>query len=88
MLDERVERIIDAAERMKLAEYVRYQTDRKRRLRDAFFEGVLRGLGFMVGFSMLGALVIYLLQGLALQNLPLIGDYVAKVVMLVESRLH
>ena len=88
MLDERIERIIDAAERMKLAEYVRYQTDRKRRLRDAFFEGVLRGLGFMVGFSMLGALVIYLLQGLAHQNLPLIGDYVAKVVMLVESRLH
>ena len=88
MLDERIERIIDAAERMKLAEYVRYQTDRKRRLRDAFFEGVLRGLGFMVGFSMLGALVIYLLQGLAQQNLPLIGDYVAKVVMLVESRLH
>ena len=88
MLDERIERIIDAAERMKLAEYVRYQSDRKRRLRDAFLEGVLRGLGFMVGFSMLGALVIYLLQGLALQNLPLIGDYVAKVVMLVESRLH
>lgn len=88
MLDERVERIIDAAERMKLAEYVRYQSDRKRRLRDAFLEGVLRGLGFMVGFSMLGALVIYLLQGLAQQNLPLIGDYVAKVVMLVESRIH
>ena len=88
MLDERMERIIDAAERMKLAEYVRYQSDRKRRLRDAFLEGVLRGLGFMVGFSMLGALVIYLLQGLAQQNLPLIGDYVAKVVMLVESRIH
>ena len=88
MLDERIERIIDAAERMKLAEYVRYQSDRKHRLRDAFLEGVLRGLGFMVGFSMLGALVIYLLQGLALQNLPLIGDYVAKVVMLVESRIH
>ena len=88
MLDERIERIIDAAERMKLAEYVRYQSDRKRRLRDAFLEGVLRGLGVMVGFSMLGALVIYLLQSLALQNLPLIGDYVAKVVMLVESRIH
>ena len=88
MLDERIERIIDAAERMKLAEYVRYQSDRKRRLRDAFLEGVLRGLGFMVGFSRLGALVIYLLQGLAQQNLPLIGDYVAKVVMLVESRIH
>lgn len=88
MLDERVERIIDAAERMRLGEYVRYQSDRKARLRDAFWEGVLRGLGFMVGFSLIGALLVYLLQALMRANIPLIGDYLAKVVMLVESRMH
>ncbi|MBR3017381.1 MAG: hypothetical protein IKH57_09950 [Clostridia bacterium] len=88
MLDERVERIIDAAERMKLGEYVRYQSNRKARLRDAFWEGVLRGLGFMVGFSLVGALLIYILQALVHANIPLIGDYLAKVVMLVESRIH
>ena len=88
MLDERVERIVDAAERMHLAEYVRYQSNRKARLRDAFWEGVLRGLGFMVGFSMVGALAVYVLQALVRANIPLIGDYLAKVVMLVESRVH
>ena len=88
MLDERVERIIDAAERMRLGEYVRYQSNRRARLRDAFWEGVLRGLGFMVGFSMLGALVVFILQALVRANIPLIGDYLAKVVMLVESRMH
>ncbi|MBQ7655298.1 MAG: hypothetical protein IJI53_06440 [Clostridia bacterium] len=88
MLDERMERFIDAAERLRLGEYVRFHTDRKARLRDAFLEGVARGLGFMIGFSMLGALAIYLLQALARQNLPLIGDYLAKVIMLVESRIH
>ena len=88
MLDERVERVIDAAERMKLGEYVRYQSNRKARLRDAFWEGVLRGLGFMVGFSMIGALLVYVLQALMRANIPLIGDYLAQVVMLVESRMH
>ncbi|MBR3106369.1 MAG: hypothetical protein IKH30_04175 [Clostridia bacterium] len=88
MLDERVEKIIDAAERMKLAEYVRYQSNRRARLRDAFWEGVLRGLGFMVGFSLIGALLVYILQALVRANIPLIGDYLAKVVMLVESRMH
>lgn len=88
MLDERVERIIDAAERMRLGEYVRYQSNRRARLRDAFWEGVLRGLGFMVGFSMLGALVVFILQALVRANIPLIGDYLARVVMLVESRMH
>ena len=88
MLAERVERIIDAAERMRLGEYVRYQSNRKARLRDAFWEGVLRGLGFMVGFSLIGALLIYVLQALMRANIPLIGDYLAKGVMLVESRMH
>ncbi len=88
MLDERVERVIDAAEQMKLGEYVRYQSNRKARLRDAFWEGVLRGLGFMVGFSMIGALLVYILQALMRANIPLIGDYLAQVVMLVESRMH
>ena len=88
MLDERVERIINAAERMRLGEYVRYQSNRRARLRDAFWEGVLRGLGFMVGFSMLGALVVFILQALVRANIPLIGDYLARVVMLVESRMH
>ena len=88
MLDERIQKIIDAAERMQLGEYVRYQSDRKRRLADAFWEGVARGLGFMVGFSMLGALALWLLQGLAAKNLPLIGDYLAQVVLLVQTRIH
>ena len=88
MLDERVERLIDAAERMRLGEYVRYHSNRKARLRDAFLEGVLRGLGFMVGFSMVGALVVFILQALVHANIPVIGDYLAEVIMLVESRIH
>ena len=50
--------------------------------------GTWRGLGFMVGFSMLGALVVFILQALVRANIPLIGDYLARVVMLVESRMH
>lgn len=88
MDEERAERIIAAAERMRLAEYVRYQTDTRRRLRDAFWQGVMRGLGVMVGFSVLGAAVLYALQALAERNLPGISSFVARVVMLVQMRLQ
>jgi len=37
---------------------------------------------------MLGALALWLLQGLAAKNLPLIGDYLAQVVLLVQTRIH
>lgn len=87
-INEKMEQFISAAERMRLDEYVRYETDRRSRLRDAFFQGVARGLGTMVGFSLLGAAVLYALQDLAERNLPLIGDFVARVVTLVQLRLQ
>ena len=86
MQDERLERLLAAAERLHLGEYVRFESDRRRRLRDAFWQGVARGLGIMVGFSVLGAAVLFLLQALAEKNLPGISDFVARVVMLVQSR--
>ena len=83
-----MERFIAAAERMRLDEYVRYESDRRRRLWDAFWQGAARGLGMMVGFAVLGAAVLYFLQDLAQRNLPLIGDFVAQVVTLVRLRLQ
>ena len=83
-----MERFIAAAERMRLADYVQFESDRRRRLRDAFWQGVARGLGIMVGFSVLGAAVLYVLQDLARRNLPGISDFVAQVVTLVQLRLQ
>ena len=88
MPEDRMERFIAAAERMRLDEYVRYESDRRRRLWDAFWQGAARGLGMMVGFAVLGAAVLYFLQDLAQRNLPLIGDFVAQVVTLVRLRLQ
>lgn len=83
-----MERFLAAAEKMRLEEYVQYATDRHRRLRDAFWQGVARGLGIMVGFSVLGAAVLFILQDLARRNLPGISDFVAQVVTLVQLRLQ
>ncbi len=88
MLDERMDRFLAAAERMRLADYIAFESDRKRRLLDAFWQGVARGLGIMVGFSVLGAAVLFILQDLARRNLPGISDFVAQVVVLVQLRLQ
>ena len=88
MLDERMESFLQAAERMRLSDYVAYESDRKRRLFDAFWQGVARGLGIMVGFSVLGAAVLFILQDLAKRNLPGISNFVAQVVALVQLRLQ
>lgn len=88
MHDERLERFLAAAERMQLGAFVRFEGDRRRRLADAFWQGVARGLGAMVGFSVLGAALLFFLQALAERNLPGISDFVARVVTLVQMRIQ
>lgn len=87
MLNEQIKRFMAAAERMRLDEYVRFESDRRRRLRDAFFQGVARGLGAMVGFAFLGTIVLLTLQDLAQRKLPVISDFVAQVITLVQMRM-
>ena len=88
MLEDRMEKWIAAAERMRLGDYVRFESDRKRRLYDAFWQGVARGLGAMVGFAFLGAVAVFILQDLARRNLPGISDFLAQVITLVELRMQ
>lgn len=88
MIKEKLDEFIAAADRMQLAEYVRFQSDRKRRLTDAFLQGIFRGFGAMIGFAFLGAVLIYVLQRIAEKSLPGISEFVAKIVQLVRLRVN
>lgn len=75
-------------ERLRLPEYIGYLENRRRFMLMQLLGGVMRGLGMAVGFTVLGAGVIWLLQGLAQHNLPLIGDFLAQIVTIVQRRLE
>ena len=75
-------------ERLRLPEYIRFLEDRKRFFRMQLLAGVVRGFGSAIGFTILGAVLIWLLQGLAQRNLPVIGDFLAQIVDLVQRRLE
>ena len=80
------ESLAEKKERDSLAEYVQYLQDRRRLLATNFLAGMMRGLGFAVGFSLLGALVV--VRWLALENLPGIGKFFAEVVRMVQRNLY
>ena len=79
---------IAVLERMHLPDYVRFLDDRKRFYRMHFLCGIIRGLGSAIGFTILGAALVWLLQDLAQRNLPVIGDFLAQIVNLVQRRLE
>lgn len=75
-------------EKTGIAEYVDMIHNPRRLLYINFWTGVVRGFGMAIGFTLLAALVIYILQKLLLINMPLIGDFIADIINIVQNRLY
>jgi len=88
LLIRQIDRWIAAMERLRLSDYVRYVDDRKRMFWTNFWAGIARGVGMAVGFTILGALLVLILQDLARRNLPLIGDALAEIVRVVQRQME
>lgn len=84
-LEERVDRLAGTLERMRLEEYLDHVSNRRRLVMEHILYGMARGFGFMLGFSILGAALVVILSRLAIQNVPLIGDFLAEVIAQSES---
>lgn len=84
-LEERIDRLAGTLERMRLEEYMEHVANRKRLVMLNILYGMARGFGFMLGFSILGAAVVVILGRLAVQNVPLIGDFLAEVLARAEA---
>ncbi|MCF8010735.1 MAG: DUF5665 domain-containing protein [Clostridiales bacterium] len=87
-LEKRLEQISQNMERMNLTEYIRLLESPWKLLYINFISGLARGLGIAVGFAILGAVVILLLQKIVKLNLPLISEFIANLVELVRLQLQ
>jgi len=86
-LEGRVRELAINMEKMKLAEYVELLENPYRLLYINFISGIARGLGIAIGFAILGAIIVLVLQRLAVLNLPVIGDFIADLVKIVQAQL-
>ncbi|USB34518.1 DUF5665 domain-containing protein [Paenibacillus sp. YPG26] len=50
--------------------------------------GASRGVGIAIGFTFFAATIIYFLQALGALNLPIVGDYIADIVRIVQRQLE
>ncbi len=82
----RLDKLITAMESIGLEEYLARRKNRKHMLVSNLVTGIAKGLGTAVGFTILGAVLFLLLQRIATANLPIIGDFIAQIVDIVERR--
>ena len=86
-IEKKVDELSESMERNKIREYVDLMDNKKRLLFINFIIGLARGFGMAVGFTILGALAIYVLRMIIDLNLPLIGDFIAELVRIVQESL-
>ena len=87
-LEKKLDEIALSLEKTKITEYVDLINNRKRLLYINFIQGLARGFGMAVGFTLLGALIIYFLRQLIKLNLPIIGDFISEIVRIVLEKLY
>ncbi|HML45607.1 MAG TPA: DUF5665 domain-containing protein [Clostridia bacterium] len=83
----RMHGLISQMEKLGLGEYMAYVRNRRMLLWTNFVAGLARGLGMAIGFSILGAIVVLMLQRLAILNLPVIGEFLAEIIRMVQHKL-
>ncbi|MDI3508072.1 MAG: hypothetical protein PWP55_264 [Clostridiales bacterium] len=87
-LDERLTKFIKQMESMKVAEYMEYLNDRRKIFWSNFMAGLWRGLGMAIGFTILAAVILYILQKLVVLNLPYIGQFISDIVRIVQQNME
>jgi hypothetical protein len=75
-------------ERSRIAQYTELLNRPWRLIWLNILSGTARGVGIAVGFTFFAATIIYVLQVLGALNLPIIGDYIADIVRIVQRQLE
>lgn len=58
--------------------------NKKEMLKRNFFAGISRGIGIGIGVTVITAILIIILQKIVTLNIPIIGEYIADIVEIVE----
>jgi len=85
-LHSRIEYLARIVHGSQFTEYLDLINDTRKLIVMNFILGLFRGLGMAVGFTILGALVLYLLKQIIVLNLPVISDFIAYIVRLVQMQ--
>lgn len=86
-LEDKISKLSATMERVNLADYLRLINNPWRLLWVNFLAGLARGVGMAIGGTLLFAFILYILSKLAVWNLPVLSDFIANIIRMVEEQL-
>lgn len=86
-IGEKLDELGTQLERAQIADYVQLLNNPRRLIKLNILTGIARGVGIAIGFTIFTATILYILQKIGALNLPIIGDYIAEIVKIVQAQL-
>ena len=68
----------------KVLELIEIAGDSRKYLVRNFMSGISKGIGIGIGFSIITALIIYVMQKIIRLNIPVLSQYISDIVEIVE----
>ncbi len=84
-LNENLEKINSLLTKNNILDLAELLGNKKQLLIRNLLSGMSKGIGIGVGFTIVTALIIFLLQKLVKLNLPIVGKYIADIVEIVQQ---
>ncbi len=84
-LEEKLDELLEKFNQKKINDFVEIVCSPKRLFFRSFMSGIAKGIGIAIGFSLLGAVLIYLLRYIVMLNLPVIGAFLKDIWDIMQS---
>ena len=84
-LEKSIDRLIYILEKGNIEEFVFLLGNKKEILKRNLIAGIFRGIGIGIGVTVISAMLIYLMQKIVTLNIPIIGEYIADIIKIVEK---
>lgn len=79
-LNDLSDRLIYILERINMTGYIEYLENTNRLLYTNFLIGLARGIGYAIGFSLLGAIIVYIIIETGIRPFPEIREYLKSMI--------
>lgn len=87
-LEKKMDLLAAKLESLKINSYVELMQDTKKLLFRNFLAGISKGIGMAIGFTILGAVALLILEKVVALNIPIIGKFVSDIARIVEINLN
>lgn len=85
LLLENIDKLNKSLQRNNFLELVELLGDRKKLFIRNFTSGIFKGIGIGIGVTLITAILLILLQKIVALNIPVIGEFIADIVDIVQS---